>query len=159
MATRVRTRGMLSLLLASVVLSACATAPPAPTLYQRLQVKDGTGTLRGGRDAIALIVDTFVANVAVDDRVKARFASLQPPAVAKLKANLSDQICEAAGGPCSYLGGDMKTVHKGMKITETEWNATVEALVKALDRYNVPAREKNELLAALGPMKADIVGQ
>jgi hemoglobin len=159
MATRVRTRGTSWLLLASLVLSACATAPPAPTLYQRLQVRDGTGTLRGGRDAIALIVDAFVANVVADNRVKARFTSLQPPAVARLKANLSDQICEATGGPCSYLGRDMKTVHKGMAITEAEWNATVEALVKALDTYRVPANEKNELLAALGPMKKDIVGQ
>ena len=88
-----------------------------------------------------------------------RFKALQPPQVSKLKANLADQICQAAGGPCSYLGRDMKDTHKGMNITEAEWNATVEALVKALDKYKVGEREKNELLAALGPMKADIVGQ
>jgi hypothetical protein len=53
----------------------------------------------------------------------------------------------------------MKTVHKGMKITEAEWNATVENLVKALDKNNVGAQTKSELLGALGPLKADIVGQ
>lgn len=155
---RVCRRATLSLLLASVVLSACATVR-SPTLYQRLQVTDGTGTLRGGRDAIALIVDDFVANLVADNRVKARFASLQGPAVAKLKANLADQLCEAAGGPCSYVGRDMKTTHAGMKITEVEWNATVEALVKALDKYKIGAKEKEELVAALEPMKKDIVGQ
>lgn len=155
---RVCRRAALSLLLASVVLSACATFQ-SPTLYQRLQVKDGTGTLRAGRDAIALIVDDFVANLMADNRVKTRFASLKPPEVARLKANLSDQICEASGGPCSYLGRDMKTVHAGMKISEGEWTATVEDLVKALDKYKVGAKEKEELLAALGPMKKDIVGQ
>jgi hemoglobin len=53
----------------------------------------------------------------------------------------------------------MKTVHKGMKITEGEWNATVEALVKALDKNNVPIGAKTALLGALGPMKPDIIGQ
>jgi len=105
------------------------------------------------------VVDDFVANVAADDRINARFKALQPPQVSRLKANLADQICQAAGGPCSYLGRDMKDTHKGMNITEAEWNATVEALVKALDKYKVGEREKKELLAALGPMKADIVGQ
>jgi hemoglobin len=53
----------------------------------------------------------------------------------------------------------MKTSHKDMKITEAEWNATVEDLVKTLDKYKVPEKEKNDLLALLGPMKPDIVGQ
>jgi hemoglobin len=53
----------------------------------------------------------------------------------------------------------MKTTHKGMNITEGEWNATVEALVKALDKNNVPAGAKTALLGALGPMKPDIIGQ
>jgi hemoglobin len=149
----------LSVLLLAGVLGACATAPPRPSLYQRLEVKDGTGTLRGGRDAIALIVDDFVANVAGDSRTKARFADLKPPEVAKLKSLLADQLCEATGGPCSYYGRSMKEVHKGMNITETEWNATVEALVKALDKNKIGAQEKQEILAALGPMKKDIVGQ
>lgn len=129
--------------------STCPPAPPKPSLYRRL----------GGRDAIALVVDEFVAIMVADDRVNARFKGMQPPAVFKLKSNLSDQICEATGGPCSYLGRDMKTTHKGMQITDVEWNATVENLGKALDKYKVGAPEKKELLGALGPMKPDIVGQ
>ena len=53
----------------------------------------------------------------------------------------------------------MKTAHKDMRITEAEWNATVENLVKALDKNNVPAQAKQDLLGAIGPMKKDIVGQ
>ena len=154
-------RGLLSLLLFSGLLAGCAAMEPerAPSLYQRFQVKDGTGTLRGGRDAIALVVDDFVVNVVADGRIKARFAGLQPARVAQFKSRLSDQICEASGGPCGYYGGSMKDVHKGMKITDAEWTATVEALVKAMDKYKIGAKEKAELLAALGPMKKDIVGQ
>ena len=150
--------GTLSLLLASVALSACATTQP-PTLYQRLEVKDTTGTLRGGRDAIRLIVDDFVANLVADDRTKARFGALKPPEAERLKSLIADQICETTGGPCGYYGRDMKATHAGMKITEVEWNATVEALAKALDKYKIATKEKEELLAALGPMKKDIVGQ
>ena len=128
----------------------CATVEQAPpTLYERL----------GGRHPIAVVVDDFVANMVADPRVNARFKGLPPAAVFKLKSNLSDQICEAAGGACSYLGRDMKATHKGMFITDAEWNATVENLVKALDKNKVPAKEKDELLGALGPMKKDIVGQ
>jgi hemoglobin len=53
----------------------------------------------------------------------------------------------------------MKTTHKDMQISDAEWSATVDALVKALDKHKVPAKEKGELLGLLGPMKADIVGQ
>ena len=105
------------------------------------------------------MVDDFVANMVADARVNARFKGMPPPAVFKLKSNLSDQICDATGGPCAYLGRDMKATHKGMKISEGEWNATVENLVKALDKRKVGETEKKELINALGPMKQDIVGQ
>jgi len=141
------------LVLLAVNLGACASmgseAPSAPSLYKRL----------GGREGIAIVVGDFTTNMAGDSRVNARFKEMKPPEVEKFKSNLSDQICDAAGGPCSYLGKDMKAAHEGMRITEAEWNATVENLVKALDKNNVEAKAKQELLGALEPMKKDIVGQ
>jgi hemoglobin len=137
----------------AVVVSGCATmgdsASTAPTLYKRL----------GGREGIALVVGDFVGNMAADARVNARFKDIKGPALEKLKSNLADQICDATGGPCSYLGRDMKTTHKGMKITEAEWTATVENLGKALDKHKVPPKEKQELVGVLVPMKGDIVNQ
>jgi hemoglobin len=127
----------LAVLIAALNLAACATmGDPPPTLYKRL----------GGREGISIVVADFVTN-------------MKGPEIEKLKSNLSDQICDATGGPCSYLGRDMKTAHKGMQVTEAEWNATVENLVKAMDKHQVGPTEKSELLGALGPMKADIVGQ
>jgi hemoglobin len=119
------------------------------SLYQRL----------GGRDGIALVVDDFVAFLVADERVNARFKTLKPEQVARLKSHAADQVCEATGGPCAYLGRDMKTTHEGMKVTDGEWNAAVEDLVKALDKRKVGEPEKQELLDLLGPMKSDIVGQ
>ncbi len=142
-------------------LAACAAmrSEPAPTLYDRLRAVDSNGIGRHGRDAISVVVDNFVANMVADSRVNDRFKGMPGPAVEKFKSNLSDQLCQMAGGPCSYYGKDMKTAHKGMSITEAQWNATVENLVKALDKGKIGEGEKKDLLAALGPMKNDIVGQ
>ena len=148
---RTRAIGLgLVLLIGALNLVACATtADQGPSLYKRLN----------GREGIALVVGDFVTNMAGDARVNERFKAMKPGEIEKLKSNLSDQICDATGGPCSYLGRDMKTTHKGMQISDAEWNATVENLVKALDKNKVAVKEKSELLGVLGPMKADIVGQ
>jgi hemoglobin len=146
--------GWILTLLTAATLAGCAAGGGAPaaterSLYQRL----------GGREGIALVVNDFVAFLVADPRVSARFKDLKPADVEKLKSHAADQVCDATGGPCAYLGRDMKTAHKGMKITEAEWNATIEDLVKALEKNKVPAKETQELLALLGPMKGDIVGQ
>lgn len=56
-------------------------------------------------------------------------------------------------------GRDMKSAHRGMNITDVPFNALVEDLVKTLDQFKVPKKEQGELLAVLGPMKPEIVGQ
>lgn len=116
------------------------------SLYERL----------GGTPAITAVVDDFVGNVAADSRINERFANTNIP---RLKAMLVDQVCEATGGPCQYKGRDMKSAHAGMRITDAEFDALVEDLVMSLDKFKVPAGEKNELLGALGSLKPQIVGQ
>ena len=108
----------------------------------------------GGNDAITAVVDDFVATCANDSRINAKFAKSD---IARLKAMLVDQVCEATGGPCTYSGRDMAETHKGMGITAGEFDALVEDLVSTLDGFSVPAGEQAELLALLGPMKADVV--
>jgi hemoglobin len=114
------------------------------SLYERL----------GGQPAIAAVVDEFAGIVLKDDRINRKFSKSDPT---RLVTNLKAFVCSATGGPCAYNGRDMKTSHKGMGTTAGEFNALVEDLVKALDKFKVPEREKNELLGALGGMKADIV--
>jgi hemoglobin len=55
------------------------------------------------------------------------------------------------------MGKDMKSAHMGMGVSGADFDALVDDLVGALDALKVPAKEKNELLGALGPMKKDIV--
>lgn len=117
-----------------------------PSLYDRL----------GGTGAITAVVDDFVVNVAADGRINPRFQGANIP---RLKAMLVDQICEATGGPCKYTGKSMLEAHRGMSITDAEFGALVEDLVKTLDKFKVPTAEKGELLGALGGMKGQIVGK
>ncbi len=110
----------------------------------------------GGKPAITAVVDDFIGNVAADTRINRRFAGANIP---RLKTRLVDQVCEATGGPCKYSGQSMLDAHRGMNITDAEFNALVEDLVKSLDKFKVPAQEKTELLTALGGLKPQIVGK
>lgn len=136
---------------AALALLPCLAAAQAADkpLYNRL----------GGTPAITAVVDEFVARVAADARINKYFAATaaNPQRLAAFKAKLVDQICEASGGPCKYAGRDMKSAHMGMGVSGADFDALVEDLVGALDKFKVGQREKDQLLGALGPMKGDIV--
>ena len=119
------------------------------SLYQRL----------GGLPAIQAVVDDYFVRIMADDRVNKYFshAASDPQAALAYKAKLSDFICQGTGGPCKYTGADMFAAHKGRGVTEEAFNALVSALVAALDKLQVPEKEKNQLLGILGPMKPAIV--
>ena len=129
-----------------LALTGCAAyeTTPSGSLYDRL----------GGKAAITAVIDEFVAKVAADNMINGRFATTDIP---KLKRHLVDQVCAASGGPCVYTGRDMKTTHAGMRLTNADFNALVQDLVAALDKFKVGEREEQELLALLGPMRKDIV--
>ena len=126
-----------------------AQAPPAPpaapkTLFERL----------GGKPAIEAVVDEFLQRVAADKRINGRFFNTD---LARLRGLLVEFVCSATGGPCQYTGRDMKSAHAGFQLVEEEFTALVEDLVGALDKFNVPKKEKDEILGALGPLAKDIV--
>ena len=100
------------------------------------------------------MVAEFVGRTTTDPRIKERFFNTDAENLKKL---LVEFVCVAAGGGCAYTGRDMETSHAGMELVEEEWDALVEALVGALDKYKVPAKEKGELLGAIGPLKPQIV--
>ena len=121
------------------------TQPSGTALYDRL----------GGVDAIRAVVKDFVEEqVANDPRINARFANADIP---KLEEHLTNQICEATGGPCKYTGRSMKESHAGMGITEAEWSALVEDLQRSLAKFQGPQAEQDELIALLATMHDDIV--
>jgi len=126
-----------------------AQAPPAPPppprpLYDRL----------GGKPAVEAVVDEFLQRVAADKRINGRFFNTDLP---RLRGLLIEFVCSATGGPCQYTGRDMRSAHAGFQLVEEEFTALVEDLVGALDKFNVPKKEKDELLGALGPLAKEIV--
>jgi len=123
-------------------------------LFRRKSALRKSRIAAGNHAAIKSVVDEFVANVGAGTRINKYFANAN---LDRLKGHLVNQIGEASGGPQQYTGRDMKTAHAGMGIDEPAFNALVEDLVKALDKFSVPEQEKSELLAVLGPMKSDIV--
>ena len=124
-----------------------AGAPPgkaAASLYDRL----------GGKAAIVAVTGELLGRIAADARIKYRFGNTD---LAKLNTLLVEFVCMATGGPCKYTGQDMETSHAGMELVDEEFTALVEDLAGALDKFKVPAREKGELLGALGPLQPAIV--
>jgi hemoglobin len=122
----------------------CASAPPQATLYHRL----------GGLPTIRKVVDDFVLRLRSDQRVSDFFANSNVPLI---REQLTQLFCQVAGGPCTYLGADMKTAHVGMGLSNADFDAVAEDLGASLDGAKVPEREKKELLAILGKMRTDIV--
>jgi hemoglobin len=51
----------------------------------------------------------------------------------------------------------MKTAHKGLGITEEDWNTSVKILIGVFDKFKVKERERKDVVAALSGLKADIV--
>jgi hemoglobin len=120
---------------------------PAPSLYKRL----------GGYDALAAVTDDFIGRLLADPQITRFFVGQSDNSKARIRQLVVDQLCHVTGGPCVYIGRDMKTVHAGLGITEKDWDASVKHLVATLDKFKVPAREKDEVLAAVSTLKKDIV--
>ena len=123
------------------------SAQEKKSLYARL----------GGYDAIAAVVDDFVGRLVADKELRKFFVGHSEDSLKKIRMHVIDQLCAAAGGPCLYVGRDMRTSHHGLGITAAEWDASAKHLVESLDKFKVPKAEKDELLAFVSSLKKDIV--
>jgi|SRR5215213_6613544 len=117
------------------------------SLYERL----------GGYDALAAVSDEFIMRLAASKRIGRFTSGLSEDSQKKLRQHLVDFLCNVTGGPCLYLGRDMKTSHKGLGIDEEDWKEGVKLLTETLDKFKVPEKEKTEVLTAVGGLKKDIV--
>jgi hemoglobin len=144
---------VLNLALAIVVLFSClgtnptASAQSGDSLYKRL----------GGYDALAAVTDEFITRLATDKTVGRFFVGASNNSKMRIRQLVVDQLCAATGGPCVYIGRDMKTAHKGLGITEEDWNISIKHLVATLTKFKVPENLQKEVAGALSGLKADIV--
>lgn len=133
------------LLLLSVAAASAADAPPS--LYKRL----------GGYDAIAAVVDDFLGRLAGDAQTGRFFQGVSADHQKAIRQLVVDQVCAATGGPCVYIGRDMKSVHAGLGIAKADWDKAVSLFLATLDKFKVPQKERDELVAIVGSLEKDIV--
>jgi len=120
------------------------------SLYDRL----------GGVFAIATVVDDFIDRIMDDARLNANpnvNEAHHKVARAGFKYLVTEQVCEATGGPQRYTGRSMHESHAHLKITEQEWQAFLDDFRQTLDKFQVPEGEQSELFRIVDSTKKDIV--
>ena len=120
------------------------------SLYERL----------GGAYAIAVVVDDFIDRIMVDSRLNANprvdeaHHRVSPQG---FKFYVTEQVCWAAGGPQAYSGRSMVDLHRDLRISNTEWDAFMDDFDQTLAKFEVPERERGELVSIIESTKSDIV--
>jgi len=117
------------------------------SLYQRL----------GGYDAISAVVDDFAAKLFADEVVGKRFFGMGDDTRAGFRQKNKNLVCIVTGGPCKVISRPAAVVHGGLGIKASEFNIVVNHLVDTLNKFNVPAKEQQELLTIIGTLRPDIV--
>lgn len=114
----------------------------------------------GGVNAIAMVVDRFSDQIVRNPKLNVNPAlqewneSGQLPA---LKFMRTLWICAATGGPFHYTGKDMSEAHSGLHLESEEFDEVGNEIASALDHFEVPEREKQELLAAIVARKPEVI--
>lgn len=154
--TQVFRKGRMLLVLIPIAIAsstACSlTSAPAntadinsePTLYEEL----------GGVDGVNTLTIDLIREIAADERIKGRYKDSD---IGRFHRMMNEQMCSLTGGGCTYSGDDMQRTHAGMKVTRVEFNALVEALMRAMDKNEIPQGTQNRLLELYAPMHGDIV--
>jgi hemoglobin len=117
------------------------------SLYQRL----------GGYDGIVAATDDFLARLQADPQLKDYWKGSSVEVRRRGRQLVVDFMVEAAGGPAYYVGRDMKKAHEGMGISDADWTIFMQHAEAMLDHFNIPERERGEVLGFLASMKDDVV--
>ncbi|RVT82359.1 group I truncated hemoglobin [Inhella crocodyli] len=108
----------------------------------------------GGKAGIRAVMDDFVPRLKSDARIGSFFRDTNAQ---HLAGQLTDQLCQLAGGPCVYDGPDMKSAHEDMGVRRSDFHALVEILQASMAARGIPFAEQNRMLALLAPMHRDVV--
>ena len=124
-----------------------SSATQQRSLYERL----------GGYDAIAAVSDDFLGRLVAERRLKRFFVRHTAEWLKQMHQHIIDFLCQATGGPGAYRGRDMKTAHRDLGVTHDDWDAMLNELNATFNKFEVPQKERGEVVMALSGLKADIV--
>jgi len=108
----------------------------------------------GGKAGMDRLVDLSVDRYLADPRIKEIFSESN---IDRIRAELKDQFCLIADGPCAYTGHSMEATHKGLHLTNANFNALVEDLQDAMGECGIAFATQNRFLARLAPMQHQVV--
>jgi hemoglobin len=128
----------------------------------------------GGEEGLTRIVDDFTKRALADPRVNwerkgiskggvlgigasSAYWNPSPENVQQLKKHLVQFLSLATGGPAHYDGREMTEAHKGLQISNAEFDAAVGDLKATLDKFVVPTDEQKELLAIIESTRTQVV--
>jgi hemoglobin len=117
------------------------------TLYQRL----------GGYDAITAVANDLLPRLRADPQLGRFWAHRGEDGAKREKQLLIDFLCASAGGPIYYRGRDMVRTHRGMRISESDWNVFLGHAAATLAKFQVPEAEQREVVAFVQSLKKEIV--
>jgi hemoglobin len=117
------------------------------SLYERL----------GGYDAISAVVDDFAAKLFSDPIVGKRFFGMSDDSRQGFRQKNKNLVCKVTGGPCKVISRSAAVTHGGLGIKASEFNIVAQHLVDTLNKFNVPAKEHEELMTIIGTLRPDIV--
>ena len=116
--------------------SADGTGSKGPTLYQRL----------GGYDRIAALVDTAFPRVAKHPDLMHLFRGHSMDSNVRQRQLIIDRLCHDTGGPCTYTGRPLTTVHENLKVTAAQWEAFIKIIEQAAQEVTIVDPERREIL-------------
>ena len=117
------------------------------TLYERL----------GGYDTIAAVANDLLPRLQGDPQLGRFWAHRGEDGMKREKQLLIDFLCASAGGPMYYRGRDMALAHRGMRISERDWEVFLGHAAKTLAKFEVPEVEQRDVVAFVQSLKTDIV--
>jgi hemoglobin len=120
---------------------------------------------RVGEQKLRAVVNDTVDMAAKDPKValdragKAAGWTATPQNVENFKRGLFQFVAAAAGGPQEYKGKDMVTAHKGMNITNEQFDAMTSHLEAAMDKNQIPPDARRQLKQVFDGTRGAVVQQ
>ncbi len=106
---------------------------------------------------IAKIVDDFGPKLGKDPKIAPLLAGVSAEHRMRNRQLIVEQICEATGGPCFYIGRTMLSSHQGLGITEDHFKQAGALMLETLDKFKIGEPERSELMGIIGKLQSDIV--
>lgn len=121
---------------------------------------DGTKTLYerlGGYNAIAAVANDLLPRLRADTQLGRFWAHCGEDGIMREKQLLIDFLCASAGGPMYYRGRDMALTHRGVRISDSDWNVFLGHAAATLAKFQVPEAEQRDVVAFVQSLRNDCV--